>query len=141
VRQLRWAEGVRCPEYQSKQVNKRGFDETQTRRQRYQCKDCQQNFDDLSGTIFAGPHQPLKVNMPVMKMGTAFVKFMSTRWKVFGLCYGLGSVRIVAFPLRDYPCIWGSLSSFIIPVSVGIDLCPTAGKANLGVAVADTTSG
>lgn len=60
VRQLRWAEGVSCPECKSKQVNKRGFDETQTHRQRYQCKDCQKNFDDLSGTIFAGHHQPLR---------------------------------------------------------------------------------
>jgi transposase-like protein len=60
VRQLRWAEGVSCTECQSKQVKKRGFDETQAQRQRYQCKDCQKNFDDLSGTIFAGHHQPLR---------------------------------------------------------------------------------
>ncbi len=60
VRQLRWAEGVSCPEGQSKQVNKRGFDETQAQRQRYQCKDCQKNFDDLSGKIFTGHHQPLR---------------------------------------------------------------------------------
>jgi transposase-like protein len=60
VRQMRWAEGINCPECKSKQVNKRGFDETQQQRQRYQCKDCQKNFDDLSGTIFAGHHQPLR---------------------------------------------------------------------------------
>jgi transposase-like protein len=60
VRQMRWAEGVSCSECKSKQVNKRGFDETQQQRQRYQCKDCQKNFEDLSGTIFAGHHQPLR---------------------------------------------------------------------------------
>lgn len=39
---------------------KRGFDETQVKRQRYQCKDCHIRFDDLTGTIFAGHHQPLR---------------------------------------------------------------------------------
>jgi hypothetical protein len=32
-------------------------------RQRYQCKDCSAHFDDLTGTIFAGHHQPLRVWM------------------------------------------------------------------------------
>ena len=30
-------------------------------RQRYECKNCGKRFDDLTGTIFAGHHQPLKV--------------------------------------------------------------------------------
>jgi len=60
VRLLRWAEGVTCPECESKQVNKRGFNEKQPLRQRDQFKDCHKNFDDHSGTIFAGHHQPLK---------------------------------------------------------------------------------
>ncbi len=60
VRLLRWAEGVICPGCESKQVNKRGFEETQPLQQRYQCKDCHKNFDDLSGTILAGHHQPLR---------------------------------------------------------------------------------
>ena len=38
---------------------KRGFDETQAERQRYQCKTCGYRFDDLTGTIFADHHQPL----------------------------------------------------------------------------------
>ena len=61
VRQLRWHEGVTCCKCGSKQVVKRGFDETQPHRQRYQCQACQSRFDDLSGTIFAGHHQPLQV--------------------------------------------------------------------------------
>src|SRR5262249_49704572 len=31
------------------------------RRQRYHCHGCRKRFDDLTGTIFAGHHQPLRV--------------------------------------------------------------------------------
>ena len=55
------SQGVTCCKCGSKQVVKRGFDETQPHRQRYQCQACQSRFDDLSGTIFAGHHQPLQV--------------------------------------------------------------------------------
>src|ERR687897_309648 len=50
-----------CPSCQSKQVIKRGFDDTEPARQRYECHDCDRRFDDLTDTIFAGHHQPLKV--------------------------------------------------------------------------------
>lgn len=60
VRQLRWPEGVTCGKCGSLQVVKRGFDETQPHRQRYQCQACQSRFDDLSGTINACHHQPRK---------------------------------------------------------------------------------
>ena len=42
-------------------VIKRGFDDTEPARQRYECHDCDTRFDDLTDTIFAGHHQPLKV--------------------------------------------------------------------------------
>ena len=42
-------------------VIKRGFDDTEPARQRYECHNCNQRFDDLTDTIFAGHHQPLKV--------------------------------------------------------------------------------
>ena len=61
VRELRWPEGVACPSCESKQVIKRGFDDTEPDRQRYECHDCHTRFDDLTDTIFAGHHQPLKV--------------------------------------------------------------------------------
>ena len=38
-----------------------GFDDKEPARQRYKCKDCKKHFDDRTGTIFAGHHQPLKV--------------------------------------------------------------------------------
>jgi transposase-like protein len=61
VRELRWPDGIACPSCQSKQVIKRGFDDTELARQRYECHDCHTRFDDLTDTIFAGHHQPLKV--------------------------------------------------------------------------------
>lgn len=59
VRQLRWPEGVTCPHCQSRNVTKDGRDDTQVERQRYLCHSCHRRFDDLTGTIFAGHHQPL----------------------------------------------------------------------------------
>jgi len=61
VRELRWPDGITCSSCQSKQVIKRGFDDTTPARQRYECTDCHTRFDDLTDTIFAGHHQPLKV--------------------------------------------------------------------------------
>ena len=61
VRELRWPDGVECPSCESKDVIKRGFDDTEPARQRYECHDCNKRFDDLTDTIFAGHHQPLKV--------------------------------------------------------------------------------
>ena len=61
VRQMRWKVGVYCPKCNSPSVIKRGKDETQPERQRYQCKHCGAHFDDLTDTIFAGHHQPLRM--------------------------------------------------------------------------------
>src|SRR5215471_15964382 len=61
VCELRWPDGMTCPACQSTQVIKRGFVDTEPARQRYACHDCETRFDDLTDTIFAGHHQPLKV--------------------------------------------------------------------------------
>jgi transposase-like protein len=61
VRQHRWPEGVRCPACGSGTVVRDGFDEAQPHRQRYRCKACAGRFDDLTGTVLAGHHQPLRV--------------------------------------------------------------------------------
>jgi len=61
VRQLRWPNGVRCPDGGTALVNKRGFHTHQARRPRYECQACGHQFDDLSGTVFEGHHQPLRV--------------------------------------------------------------------------------
>jgi transposase-like protein len=61
VRRHRWPEGIRCPHCDSASVARHGHDDTQRHRQRYRCKQCQCRFDDLTGTVLAGHHQPLRV--------------------------------------------------------------------------------
>jgi transposase-like protein len=61
VRQHRWPEGARCPGCGSSSVIRDGCDDTQPHRQRYRCKACSRRFDDLTGTVLAGHHQPLRV--------------------------------------------------------------------------------
>ncbi len=62
VRQLRWRNGeVHCPYCDSKSVVKNGYHNTQKARQRYVCQSCEKQFDDLTGTVFEGHHQPLEV--------------------------------------------------------------------------------
>lgn len=62
VRHLRWPEGkIECPHCQSQEVIKRGKDDKHPHRQRYTCKTCEHQFDDLTGTVFMGRHQPLRV--------------------------------------------------------------------------------
>ena len=61
MRELRWPEGRECPFCESRRVIRRGFHENDSTRQRYKCKGCEKRFDDLTGTVFSGHHQPLKV--------------------------------------------------------------------------------
>ena len=61
VRQRRWPDGVRCPGCGGDAVIRDGHDDTQSCRQRYRCKACAGRFDDLTGTVLAGRHQPLRV--------------------------------------------------------------------------------
>ena len=61
VRQHRWPDGVRCPGCGSAGVARHGRDDRQPHRQRYRCTACTGRFDDLSGTVLAGHHRPLRV--------------------------------------------------------------------------------
>ena len=61
VRQHRWPKGVRCPVCDSGAVIRDGHDDMQPCRLRYRCKACSGRFDDLTGTVLAGHHQPLRV--------------------------------------------------------------------------------
>ena len=54
VRELRWPDGIKCPSCASPQVIKRGFDDTELARQRYECTSCHTRFDDLTNTLLLG---------------------------------------------------------------------------------------
>jgi len=60
VRDMRWPDLVTCPHCSSESVVRDGRDDTQAHRQRYACHGCRKRFDDLTGTIFAGRHEPLR---------------------------------------------------------------------------------
>jgi transposase-like protein len=61
VRVMRWPDGVLCPECGSAEVTRDGYDDTQPERRRDRCHGRRERFDDLTGTILAGHHQPLRV--------------------------------------------------------------------------------
>ncbi len=61
VRQHRWPEGVCCLGCGNSAVIRDGCDDTQSHRQRYRCQASAGRFDDLTGTVLAGHHQPLRV--------------------------------------------------------------------------------
>src|SRR5438309_7723284 len=61
IRRHRWPEGVRCPTCGSAAVARHGRDDARPGRQRYRCARCGARFDDLTGTVLAGHHQPLRV--------------------------------------------------------------------------------
>src|SRR4051794_13936235 len=58
IRQLRWPDGVVCLHCRGTAVVRNGHDDRERSRQRYLCKTCQYRFDDLTGTVLAGHHQP-----------------------------------------------------------------------------------
>jgi hypothetical protein len=60
-REWRWPEGRQCPCGDAKRVINRGFDDQEPARQRDECRAGEKRFDDLTDTIFAGPHQSLNV--------------------------------------------------------------------------------
>jgi transposase-like protein len=63
VRRLRWGSEIKCAYCQGKHIIKRERDDQEHGRQCYECKECSKCFDDLTHTVFAGHHQPLKVWM------------------------------------------------------------------------------
>lgn len=61
IRKRRWPYEVHCPHCDSNRINKRGKNHRRQECRRYTCKNCGKRFDDLTGTIFMGHHQPLSV--------------------------------------------------------------------------------
>jgi len=54
LREIRWADGVQCPHCSNFSIRKNGHDEVHKSRQKYECKNCERGFDDLTSTIFSG---------------------------------------------------------------------------------------
>src|SRR3954453_7106609 len=61
IRRHRWPDGVRCPRCGDAEVARDGRDDARRHRQRYRCAGCGARFDDLTGTVPAGHHRPLRV--------------------------------------------------------------------------------
>jgi len=61
IRQKRWPNGIECPHCNGDHITKQGRDGTQPARRKYRCSSCLRYFDDLTGTVLAGHHQPLQV--------------------------------------------------------------------------------
>lgn len=61
VRELRWSDGVQCVDCKSESINLNGLNENNNACQKYVCKECGKQFDDLTYTVFSGHHLPLKV--------------------------------------------------------------------------------
>jgi transposase-like protein len=61
VRNIRWPDGIQCPTCGRSEVTTHGRAETPPARQRYLGQACARHFDELTDTILAGPHPPLRV--------------------------------------------------------------------------------
>jgi len=61
IRALRWPEGVQCVSCKSKDIKRNGHKREDKSCQKYTCNVCGKHYDDLTGTIFSGHHQPVKV--------------------------------------------------------------------------------
>src|SRR3954451_24191120 len=97
VKQHRWPEGVSCPFSRSATVARDGRDDAQRHRQRYRCAACGARFDDLTGTVLAGRHQPLRVwVLCLYLMGLN----LSNRQIARELDLGLSDVRAMTEALR-----------------------------------------
>ena len=61
VRALRWSDGIVCPHCGRLGLSS-GVLMTRSRIANvYRCHGCARDFDDLTGTVLAGHHQPLRV--------------------------------------------------------------------------------
>jgi transposase-like protein len=98
IRQHRGPDGVRCPRCANTAVARHGRDDAQPHRQRYRCTGCGARFDDLTGTVLAGHHQPLRVwGLCLYFMGLN----LSNRQIAKELDLGVSDVQAMTEPLRQ----------------------------------------
>src|SRR5215217_7169679 len=133
VRQHRWPGGVRCPRCGGAKVARDGRDDAQPHRQRYRCVGCGARFDDLSGTVLAGHHRPLRVWVPCLYlMGLN----LSNRQIAKELDLGVSDVQAMTEQLR-YGLV-AKPAPARLEGAVGIDeVCVVAGHKGRPAAVAE----
>ena len=68
VRELRWAEGVKCPYCGSLSYRRQGHHASCEYRHCYQCKACKRPYDDLTNTAYHENSQPLKIWVLCLKL-------------------------------------------------------------------------
>jgi hypothetical protein len=66
ARRHRRPDGVRRPRRGSASVARHGRDDTRRHRRRHRRAGCGARFDDLTGTVLAGRHRPLRVRVPCL---------------------------------------------------------------------------
>src|SRR4051795_6300744 len=97
VRRHRWPEGVRCPHCEAANVARDGRDDAQPRRRRHRCVGCGARFDDLTGTVLAGRHRPLRLWVPCLYLTGLS---LSNRQIARELDLGVSDVQAVTEALR-----------------------------------------
>ena len=99
VRQHR-GRGRPLPWMRQRRATRNGHDDTQLHRQRYRCQACASRFDDLSGTVLAGHHQPLRIWVLCLYfMGLN----LSNRQIAAELGLGASEVQLMTEQLRQRP--------------------------------------
>ena len=82
-RTLRWPDGVFCPRCHRFEITQQGREDTQPERQRSLCQSCERRFDDVTDTLFASQHHPLRV------------------WSLWLYCMGRNLAHHPMAPARD----------------------------------------
>ncbi len=60
IRELKWGDKIHCLNCGGQDIRKNGHDNGISYKQRYICKDCNKTFTDISDTVMASNHVPIK---------------------------------------------------------------------------------
>lgn len=126
IRALRWPHSCpnACPSCTSNKIVKNGCNNRHPACRRYRCLNCRRRFDDLTGTIFSGHHQPLRVWIACMHLMGLDVSNLQIA-KELGLdqsdCQQMTDLlRQGIHKRRKIPCMEGEVDSMRCTLSLGI---------------------
>ena len=140
VRQHRWPKGVRCPGCDSGIVARDGHDDTQPHRQRCRCKACASRFDDLTGTVLAGRHRPLRARVPRLP----FMGLPPSKWQFAGkprLSASDAQPATAAAPTSRAVAAWAWEDILTLSQGNAAPGSPSLGSVRAGAEVLTTTRG